>query len=90
MNSEALTLHSNIYANGVEAHNDLLDKRPCVLSRERAKKVSPMTQDPMPKKGGFEKCRLCHPETLVGNPVIRPLAGNKVGAFPNSAPLLAS
>jgi len=86
MSNGRLTLHSNIYASGVETHKDLLDERPCVLSRERAKKVGSMVQESMPEKGGFKKCRLCHPELLVGNPVVRSLMDNRIATFMNAAP----
>lgn len=84
-----LTLHKNVYTPGIDVHRDVFNNRPCVLSRERAKKDNAFKQTPtVEPQGGVAECRLCHTERLTNQPKIEKLERGKVGVFPNSAPFL--
>src|SRR5664279_5642011 len=82
------TLNQNEYSGGVFTHTDIFNQQFVVLSRERAKKVGKLEQSVMDDKNGRDGCRLCHTEKLDGQPDIRMLCDNKVGAFENAAPYL--
>jgi len=74
---------------GVEIRNDLLSSVPTALSRKRAQRLGKPEQKPNEDNGGGpDKCLLCNPEMLMGQPTLSFKMDNDVAAFDNAAPFL--